>query len=75
MQKDVVKKWAELTDDQKLTYQNAYKADSVKYREELSKWEMKMIESGNVEFVRQETLIEAPPRPITRKVNGRPKKD
>lgn len=67
-----MKKWHALTDAKKKTYNDAFSSDLVKYRQELARWELKMIRLGNVDLVRQEALVE---QPAKRKVGARKPKD
>lgn len=58
-QKKAGEKWNSLTDEQKKVYTDAAQPDFVKYRQELSKWELKMIRMGNTDLVREEAMIES----------------
>lgn len=53
-----MKKWNELSDDEKKAYNVGFANDIGKYKQDLAKWELKMIRLGNVDLVRQEALIE-----------------
>lgn len=56
--KMIVQNWHEMPEGKKNTYNDACKAETVNYRQELAKWELKMVRLGNVDLVRQEALIE-----------------
>lgn len=71
-----MKKWNALTDAKKKTYNDAFTNDLVKYRQELARWELRMIRLGNVDLVRQEALVEQPAkRKPAAKVSARKPKD
>lgn len=61
--------WNKLSDEKKNTYTEAAKVEIAKYKQELAKWELKMVRQGHVDLVRNEALIELP---ITKQVR-RPK--
>ena len=52
--------WKALPEEKKNVYNQAYKAALVRYKQDLAKWELKMIRLGNVDLVRQEALVEHP---------------
>lgn len=54
----IVQNWHEMPEEKRNAYNEASKAESVVYRQELAKWELKMVRLGNVDLVRQEALIE-----------------
>jgi hypothetical protein len=60
-QKEVGKKWATLTDLQKKPYFEAAAAEFAKYKEDLTKWELKMVRLGNSDLVREKAMIEKSP--------------
>lgn len=57
-QKNIAVEWNKLNEDQKNVYNSAYQGEFVKYKQEIAKWELKMIRVGNIDLVRDETLIE-----------------
>lgn len=71
----IVKKWNELSDNDKKAYNTAFASDLVKYRQDLAKWELKMIRLGNVDLVRQEALIDPSKRKAIAKSSVRKTKD
>lgn len=70
--KKLVQQWKELAEAKRAEYNAAAKAELVTYKQDLAKWELKMIRLGNVELVRQEALIE-PTTKSVRKHVGRPR--
>jgi hypothetical protein len=69
----IVEKWNALPADKKEVYNEACKAETVIYKQDLAKWELKMVRLGNVELVRQDALIEQDLKKPVRKTSGRPK--
>jgi transcription factor A len=57
-QSEVAEKWKKMSDDEKKPYNQAATVELEKYKQELSKWELKMIRLGNVDLVREASLIE-----------------
>jgi HMG (high mobility group) box len=57
-QKMVAEKWLNLTEEAKKPYLDAANADNLKYKQELAKWELKMVRLGNIDLVREEALID-----------------
>lgn len=57
----VAEEWKKLSDQQKKVYMDAAQADFVKYKEELTKWELKMVRLGNTDLVRESAMIERDP--------------
>lgn len=57
-QKVIAEKWNSLTEDQKKAYNDAATSEFQKYKQEIAKWELRMIRQGNIDLVREETLIE-----------------
>lgn len=60
--KKIAINWHELPEEKKNAYNDASKAETVTYRQELAKWELKMVRLGNIDLVRQEALIEQEPK-------------
>ncbi|EFA08515.1 transcription factor A, mitochondrial [Tribolium castaneum] len=56
LMKELKGEWAELSPDEKSKYVEAAEKAKKQYEQDLSKWEMKMIEEGNEDLVRQSTL-------------------
>lgn len=67
-----VEKWNALTFEQKEVYNEACRAENAAYKQEIAKWELKMVRLGNVDLVRASALIEAPEVKKLRKTTGRP---
>ncbi|XP_037948772.1 transcription factor A, mitochondrial isoform X2 [Teleopsis dalmanni] len=59
-------KWAQFTDEQKASYMEESRKEFVKYKQEISAWEEKMIRLGNIDVVRHGNLID-PPEPKSKK--------
>jgi len=57
--KKIANEWKELPEEKKKVYNNASKAEFMPYRQELEKWELKMIRLGNTDVVRKEALIDS----------------
>lgn len=68
--------WNQLPEEKKRVYNESSKAAHVLYEKELAKWETEMIRIGNLDLVRQDTLIENDVENRYRpgKVRGRPTK-
>lgn len=62
-QMKVAQDWRALSEEKKKAYNDECKKESVQYRQELAKWEMKMIRLGHTDLVRNETLIDAVDKP------------
>lgn len=60
----MAEKWSKLTDSEKNVYLSSAKIDIEKYKQELTKWEIKMVRQGHLDVVRNEALIE--PNPHTK---------
>lgn len=72
-QKQIAQDWNSLTDEKKQVYNEASRQESVLYRQELAKWEMKMIRLGHTDLVRNDTLIDTIDKPKTRKASKKAK--
>lgn len=57
-QAKVAQDWKVLPDEKKQAYNDEGKQESVLYKQELAKWELKMIRLGHTDLVRNETLID-----------------
>ena len=57
-QKVVAEKWNSMSDAERKPLNDAAQADFVKYKQEITKWELKMVRLGNIDLVREEALIE-----------------
>lgn len=53
----VASAWKELPEAKRNVYNEAHKAESVKYRQELEKWEKEMVSIGNIDLIRKQALI------------------
>jgi hypothetical protein len=62
----VADKWNKMPEDQKKTYSDAALSERNKYKQEIAKWELKMIRLGNIDLVREKTLIEERSEPKSR---------
>jgi hypothetical protein len=69
----MVEKWNSLPVEKKDAYNESCKAENVIYKQQLAKWELKMVRLGNVELVRQDALIDQDLKKPLRKTTGRPK--
>jgi hypothetical protein len=71
----IAKDWNALPEDQKKPYNDASKQESVQYKQELAKWELKMIRLGHTDVVRNETLIDGmeTPKRVRAKINRKNK--
>ena len=58
----VANEWNALPEEQKKPYNDAAKAETEVYKQELAKWELKMIRLGNLDLVRQAALVESEPK-------------
>ncbi|CRL01794.1 CLUMA_CG015010, isoform A [Clunio marinus] len=56
--KSIAEKWNALPESKKNVYNEACRNENIKYKQELTKWELKMIRLGNTDIVRQEALLE-----------------
>lgn len=54
----ISEQWNKLDEAQKKKYNELANSEFVKYRQELAKWELKMVRLGNIDLVRDEALIE-----------------
>jgi RNase P protein component len=54
---DLKGKWADMSKSEKAKYTEAAAIAKAKYDKELVEWELKMIEEGNLDVVRQSTLL------------------
>lgn len=54
----IAQDWKALPEEKKNVYNQAYKAAQARYKQELAKWESKMIRLGNTDLVRPEALVE-----------------
>lgn len=70
-QRDAAVSWSKLSDEQKKQYNKQSSDGAVKYKQELAKWELKMIRMGNVDLVRSEALVEPNPRKTQRNPRAR----
>jgi len=68
--KKMANDWNMLPEEKKKVYNDEAKAEGILYRQELAKWELKMIRLGNLDLVRQEALINSEVKTSKR---GRPK--
>lgn len=68
-QKIVAETWRNLSEDKKKVYSDISKTEFEKYKQELTKWEHKMVRMGNVDMVRDETIIDKNPRKPRRRPN------
>lgn len=57
-QKKVAEKWNSMPENERKPYNDAAHADFNKYKQEIAKWELKMVRLGNIDLVREEALIE-----------------
>lgn len=64
--KQLAKEWHALPEAKKSVYKNAYKADFALYKEDLIKWELKMIRLGNTDLVRKQALPVSMKKPLQR---------
>lgn len=54
----VCEKWARLSEDEKEEMKKQCKKEMEEYKQQISKWEEKMVRMGNIDVVRQEAMIE-----------------
>ena len=59
--KKIVDEWRAMSEEKKTQYNDATRTEMEQYKQELAKWELKMIRLGNQDLVRQEALVEASP--------------
>jgi transcription factor A len=57
-QKVVADKWNSMSDAERKPFNDAAQLEFVKYKQEITKWELKMVRLGNIDLVREEALIE-----------------
>jgi hypothetical protein len=62
-QSKIAKDWSQLPEDKKKAYNEACRLESIQYKQDLTKWEMKMIRLGHTDLVRNDTLIETVEKP------------
>lgn len=62
-QSKIAADWSQLPEEKKKIYNDACRQELVQYKQELAKWEMKMIRLGHTDLVRNDTLIDAVERP------------
>lgn len=63
------KEWKKLNDQQKKVYIDAAAKDFVKYKQELTNWELKMVRLGNTDIVRDEAIVDKEPNKPKRRPN------
>lgn len=63
------KEWKKLNDQQKKVYIDAAAKDFVKYKQELTNWELKMVRLGNTDLVRDEAIVDKEPNKPKRRPN------
>lgn len=57
-QKVVAEKWNSMSETERKPFNDAAQVEFVKYKQEITKWELKMVRLGNIDLVREEALIE-----------------
>jgi hypothetical protein len=54
--KKIAEEWKSMSEEQKKPYNSSYEEDAKAYRQNLAKWELKMIRMGYTELVRQVSI-------------------
>ncbi|XP_044253829.1 transcription factor A, mitochondrial [Tribolium madens] len=67
LMKELKGEWAELPNEKKSKYVEAAEKAKKQYDQELKKWELKMVEEGKTDLVRQSTLNLTTPKPPKKK--------
>lgn len=57
-QQKIADKWNKMSDAERKPYNDASHAEFAKYKQDIAKWELKMVRLGNIDLVREEALIE-----------------
>lgn len=71
-QKVTAEKWNALSEDQKKVYNDAAKVEFLKHKEEILKWEHKMVRAGNTDIVRDVMAIDRSTEKPKRRPNRKP---